>query len=61
MYETTKIVTELQAELACHLYELIKQADRDNARMRTEIARNDQIKASAQHRLIGLQLQEQDA
>lgn len=40
------------------LTELIAEADRDNALARVVIARNDTIKAMAQHRLIGLQLQQ---
>ncbi|MCX5538349.1 hypothetical protein M3A49_02345 [Paraburkholderia sp. CNPSo 3076] len=39
------------------LTELIAEADRDNALARLVIARNDQIKAMAQLRLIGMQLQ----
>ncbi|MEX3998036.1 hypothetical protein AB4Y38_03935 [Paraburkholderia sp. EG285A] len=39
------------------LNELIAEADRDNALARLVIARNDQIKAMAQLRLIGMQLQ----
>jgi hypothetical protein len=40
------------------LKELIIEADRDNALARAVIARNDQIKAMCQHRLIGLQVQQ---
>ncbi|MFM0000198.1 hypothetical protein PQR57_04120 [Paraburkholderia dipogonis] len=38
------------------LTDLIAEADRDNATARLVIARNDTIKAMAQHRLIALQL-----
>lgn len=40
------------------LTDLIAEADRDNATARLVIARNDTIKAMAQHRLIALQLQQ---
>ncbi|MGF6697861.1 hypothetical protein OKW38_002473 [Paraburkholderia sp. MM5496-R1] len=40
------------------LADLIEGADRDNVTARLVIARNDMIKAMAQHKLIGLQLQQ---
>ncbi|WMY06769.1 hypothetical protein [Paraburkholderia phenoliruptrix] len=39
------------------LRELIMEADRDNAVARMVIARNDTIKAMAEHKLIGLALE----
>ena len=35
---------------------MVSAVDADNVRHRAAIARNDQIKAMAQHKLIGLQL-----
>lgn len=40
------------------LNDLVSAVDADNVSHRAAIARNDQIKAMAQHKLIGLQLAE---
>jgi hypothetical protein len=41
-----------------NLKDLIRQADRDSRQHRIAIARNDQIKAHAQKRLLSLELAE---
>ena len=40
------------------LNDLVSAVDADNVSHRAAIARNDQIRAMAQHKLIGLQLSE---
>jgi hypothetical protein len=40
------------------LNNMVSAVDADNVRHRAAIARNDQIRAMAQHKLIGLQLAE---
>lgn len=55
--ENTKFVTHENATEA-ELKALVRAAENDTAQHRIAIARNDQIKAHAQMRLLGLELAE---